>query len=518
MLCDLYVMKIDAKQELDNFNSVNQITQFMDAIIIPNGVNIDYLLDGERFFLTGNKGAGKTALLIYTALRAEKLFNAEKSFMIFKDISQEEREDYKNIAHVTKYDQDSIQPYYDYEFVWKWLIHKNIAEAINNSEKEIFINDKNLIIYLNAINAVKTSQCNGKIPFIGKDGYIELNIAAPPYASIKGRINFDFKKNTSNQIKFSTHITELNKLFQNLSAGDSQLYVIIDELNLSIKNIVEFERDVTMIRDLIITIENFNMQSRKSHDNLRIISGIRNEVINSIQSLGKEVNKAIESYGIPIDWTIHDQDKSYHPLIKVLVNYLRVTDMLLNDKKNRTDKEVYQKWVSDKMFGRLSEEIILSNTLYRPRHVVRLLNLAKLTCPYHSHITEETIRKTRKEYSKQCWIEVVEELSVIYDADQITAIKNLFAGSKSRTTRRELYAKASETWSSNSHLISLLKGFDDLLRVLYKTGIIGNCRYAERMYYRWYFRGDETLLLDQDIIVHRLFWPVFTIVSRNRVF
>lgn len=34
---------------------------------------IDSLLDGERYYLTGEKGAGKTAMLIYTALKAEQL-------------------------------------------------------------------------------------------------------------------------------------------------------------------------------------------------------------------------------------------------------------------------------------------------------------------------------------------------------------------------------------------------------------------------------------------------------------
>lgn len=518
MLENLYVMKIDAKQELDCINSSEDIVRFKKSIIIPSGINIDYLLNGERYFLTGDKGAGKTALLIYTALKAEELFNAERSFMIFKEISQEERDDYKRMAHVTIYEQETIEPFYDYENVWKWLIHKNISEAILNTQKEVFIFDHNLELYIDAINAVKTRPGNNKLPILAKDGYIEVDINILTAVSLKGKINFDIKTDNKNQIRFSTHINEIDRLFMNLSAADSQLYIIVDELNLSIKNTVEYERDITMIRDLVIVIESLNMLSKNSHDNLRIISGIRNEVINSIQSKGKEINKIIESYGIPIDWTIYEEDKFDHPLIKVLINYLRISDYLLGDNWPRSDKQVFKKWVDDFMFSKPSEEIILSNTLYRPRHVVRLLNLAKLYCPKHEKITEITIKNTRKDYSKQCWNEAVEELSVIYNDNQIAAIKNLFAGSNSTTNKDELLKKAKETWEQDHQLVSMIKGFDDLLRILYTIGIIGNHKLAEKDYFRWYCRGDESLLLNQDILVHRIFWPVLSIVSRNQIF
>lgn len=518
MLKNLYVMKIDAKQELDNINSQEDMERFKKSIIVPNGVNLDYLLNGERYFLTGDKGSGKTALLIYTALKAEEYFNAERSFMIFKEISQEERDEYKKIAHVTIYDQESIMPYYDYENVWKWLIHKNIVEAILDSNKEIFISNENLAKYIYSVKVVETSTPSSKLPIFAKDGYIQAEINIPGFLSIASKVNFDFKNGNKKQIKFSSHINELNSLFSKLDAADSQLYIIVDELNLSMKNIIEFERDVMMIRDLIIVMEFMNALSKNSHDNVRIIGGIRNEVINSVQAKGKEINKSIESYGIPIDWTIYEEDKLEHPLLKILVNYLRITDLCQGDRKERTNRQVYYKWVDEKMFGKDSEEIILQNTLYRPRHVVRMLNLAKMLCPDDEKISELTFKKTRKEYSKECWNEAVEELSVVYNSYQINAIKNLFAGSKSVLSKEIIYKKACDLWGNDPQMVSVVKGFDDFLRSLYTVGIIGNRCCAETNYFRWYCRGDETLLLNQEILVNRIFWPVLSIINRERIF
>ena len=45
MLKDLYVMKIDAKQELDNIISEEDIKRFLDLIFIPEGININLMLD-----------------------------------------------------------------------------------------------------------------------------------------------------------------------------------------------------------------------------------------------------------------------------------------------------------------------------------------------------------------------------------------------------------------------------------------------------------------------------------------
>lgn len=284
MLRDLYVMKVDAKQELDNMNDLKDITRFKQLILIPDGISIDSLLDGDRYYLTGEKGAGKTALLIYTALKAEELFNAERSFIIFKELTQEEREDYSGLAHVTNYNQKEISPILDYEYVWWWVFHNTIVDTIQNSAKEIFVYNEDLMTYIAAVNAIKTNPRGSgrKMPVITKDGYAEASITVPVKGvsiNLSGKINFEANPDNSKKIRFSTHINELNRLFSALKSGESQLYVVVDEMNLSKKNIEEYERDIIMIRDLIIAIERFNAISKNSHDNVRIIGSVRNEVL-----------------------------------------------------------------------------------------------------------------------------------------------------------------------------------------------------------------------------------------------
>lgn len=517
MLKNLYVMKIDAKQELDNMNGAKEIERFKNLIIVPDGLSIDSLLDGERYYLYGEKGAGKTAMLIYTALKAEELFNAERSFIIFKEFSQEEREDYTGLAHVTQYNQGEIVQCLDYEYVWWWVFHNNIAETLLSSTKEIFIQDEAYYTYLAAVKSIASNPRGDKrkMPIINKDGYVEASIKVPiggVEINLAGKVNFEANEK-KDKIRFSTHINELNRLFMNLEAGDSQLYIVVDEMNLSTKNTEEFERDVLMIRDLIIAIERFNAISKNSHSNVRVIGSIRNEVINSVKTRGKEINKAVESYGIPIDWTRYSEDNLCHPLIKLLINYFRISDELHGVKPCLTDMEEYKRWVDDKIFNVPSEEIIRNFTLYRPRHVVRFLNLSKLVCGSERKISTNSFNTIKRQYSRDCWSEITEELSLSYTPNELELIKEWLTGMPWQTTYAIMYEKAIKQWAGSHE--NLLARFDELMRDLYKSGIIGNYRrsnYPNPPTHRWYFRGDETLLKNQDIQIHRIFSTVLSTV------
>lgn len=513
-------MKIDAKQELDNMNGAKEIDRFKRLIMVPDGLNVDSLLDGERYYLTGEKGAGKTAMLIYTALKAEELFDAERCFIIFKEFSQEEREDYSGLAHVTHYDQGKIESCVDYEFVWWWVFHNTITETILSSQKEIFISNESLQTYLAAVKSVASNPRGDsrRMPVITKDGYVEASVTVPIKGveiSLAGKVNFEKNPADKQKIRFSTHINELNRLFMNLEAADSQLYVVVDEMNLSMKNTEEFERDVIMIRDLIIAIERFNAFSKNSHGNVRIIGSIRNEVINSVKVKGKEINKAVESYGIPIDWTQYTDQSLDHPLIKLLTNYFRISDELNNKAPAKTNAAEFDRWVDYEIYRVPSEEIIRNFTLYKPRHVVRLLNLSKLLCGNSKKISTSTFNTIKRRYSLECWNEVIEELALSYTSRELELIKEWLTGMPWLTSFHAMQEKAEKMWANNRYCKNLLDHFDDLMRDLYKAGVIGNYLkpYGKLPKHRWYFRGDETLLKSQDIQIHRIFSTVLSTVS-----
>lgn len=511
MLKDILDIKIDAKQILDNLVGKNAIQKFKDVVFIPDKRVIDFLLKGEKFFLVGTKGAGKTALLIYTALKADELTSAERSFIIFKELRQEEREDYRKLAHITTYDQNEILPYYDYELVWNWLFHVEIYNAITSSDKIIFERDENLANYLEAIETIvqKNVEGNKRLPIVAQDGFIEISVDLPNFPiTMSGRVNFIFETKRKGKIRFSTYIERLNELYSNLQEGQSKLYIIVDELNLSTKNEEEFERDICMIRDIIVSIEKFNIMTKATHDWVRIIGGIRTEVVNSVRMRGKEINKSIESYGIVVDWTRYSMEGIKHPLIRLLVNYLRVSE---SERKvvGSEDQDIFNRWVRKTIDGVASEQYIKEFTLYRPRDIARLLKLFREYCPEEEKISMHAFSQIKKQYSTDCWNEAMEELSIRYTSDELECIEMWLMGFSSIFTYGELKNRAIDQVKNNLNCSSLIDRFDVVLQDLYQVGILGNIVSLPEgknvTYQRWNFRGDDKLLSTMNIQIHKIF-------------
>ena len=59
MIKDIYAGKPDAKDEI----IFNGIEDFLKTLIVPSSFNIEGVANGDKFFITGLNGTGKTALI-----------------------------------------------------------------------------------------------------------------------------------------------------------------------------------------------------------------------------------------------------------------------------------------------------------------------------------------------------------------------------------------------------------------------------------------------------------------------
>lgn len=81
-LKDLYLGGIDAKYELIT-NSLDERERFEKSYLIPGNVSIRFF-KRKKFYVTGLKGSGKTALMRYIGIQAEKEYCAHCKFVLFK--------------------------------------------------------------------------------------------------------------------------------------------------------------------------------------------------------------------------------------------------------------------------------------------------------------------------------------------------------------------------------------------------------------------------------------------------
>ncbi|MED3844431.1 hypothetical protein, partial [Geobacillus stearothermophilus] len=202
---DLYLGNIDAKHELLS-NSEDERMRFSNSFFMPENINLDDYLNGQKYFVTGLKGTGKTALLRYIAIKAESELNAQTSFILFKsDIKEQDRKDFSKAANtvIANNNSDNIDSIdnIDYEDVWRWFLHRHIVEVIENRNILVFKDDRNWKKYATCVKAPKLGDEDSGIKKIIpklKRGNVEVNAGLD---GVSGTLGLEFDWEDSNQTR-----------------------------------------------------------------------------------------------------------------------------------------------------------------------------------------------------------------------------------------------------------------------------------------------------------------------------
>lgn len=120
---DIYAGKPDAKDEI-NFEGVEE---FLEALVIPRNFDIDALLYGNKFFITGYKGVGKTALLFYLERELRNKDEATcTSFVFFKeeftDLRKSQLDKFsKRLLSSVYIENQTLVNNSEFEYIWRWI-------------------------------------------------------------------------------------------------------------------------------------------------------------------------------------------------------------------------------------------------------------------------------------------------------------------------------------------------------------------------------------------------------------
>jgi len=292
-LKDLYLGNIDAKNELIN-NSQEEIKRFEESFLIPENIVLDDFLNLKRYFIVGLKGTGKTALLRYLALKANEKEDTYSTFILFKSgFTEEDRKDFARVANGIIIDSKDIPDERDFEEIWLWFFHRHIVRTIVSQNLKIFKKDKAWKKYVACVLAPTVNEkdfgINKYFPKL-KRGTVEIGIGFLK-ASTKLGLDFEFQDISKTKAKFNYIVRKANELFNELSPDNGKLYIMLDELELSLTTTKLYRRDAEIIRDLIIAMEKLNTISKKNGFNISAIGAVRSEVLTAVTSLGKEINK-----------------------------------------------------------------------------------------------------------------------------------------------------------------------------------------------------------------------------------
>lgn len=83
-----------------------------------------------------------------------------------------------------------------------------------------------------------------------------------------------------------------------------------------------------------------------------------------------------------------------------------------------------KKWFAEKVDSNDVIPYILDNSWHKPRDVVQFLQAASNSHPNSTKYDQSVFSQLLKEYSKESWKEIFEELNILYTPEQIELIRD----------------------------------------------------------------------------------------------
>lgn len=511
---ELYVGKPDAKDEV-NFEGSER---FIKTFVVAEHFNLDLLINGNNCFITGFKGTGKTALLFYLEdkIKAEDK-QACTSYIFFKeDFTDARREELttmsKRVLSSISVEQGALIGTTEFEYIWRWILFKQIVNDNESYSRNLFLDDDKWNKFEKLVSRIKEPVNKRKFSIPNK---IRL---AVPYkdnscmTEVSPEIEVDFQNmNSENYVKFVKIVDEAEIALAKTTRTDIPYYIFVDELEAYYGKIQIFERDLSMIRDLIFTVKRVNSLFAKSEmRHTKIICSVRSEIINAITRfvVSKEVNKVISGFSVPLTWNYANNNSYAHPIIQIILKRIAVCE---NDDNNNL-LETYRRWFPEKIHDMEPASYILNNSWYKPRDMIRFLTCAQ-NCMFNDSkaFNANVIDSFNKMYSEDSLEEIREELRALYTSEDIEHIVSCFTGFRTVFSIPDLQMRINKYYKNTILDTSIVQVLNDL----YRLGFIGNYL-PESKTYHWQHRGDSALIMSDEwrICIHCALYAALALGSR----
>lgn len=491
---DIYSGKPDARDEATLDNDC-----FLKSYVMPPNFDLNGLLYGDKCLITGYKGTGKTALLLFLSNEFKKIDEiTQTSFILFKsDFDNRKRDEWAKTMTV---DREGFLSQPDFSAMWRWHLFLQIVEDNEAYNGQLFIEDEawqnfsSLVLSLVPKGQKKRSHFGGgKIVF----GLPLLGGIINPQMEITLE-NCEFSS-----MSFYDLIDEMTSAFLALTRTETPYYIFLDELEAFYGDMEIFHRDLRLIRDLILEAKAMNMLFYQAEmPKTKIVCAVRSEIVNSINRFieSKEVNKVVDGFDCPIIWDYNTTVSFKHPIMEILLKRIELTEAQ-HGVVSENAESLQRRWFPELVNGSDPVSYILNHNWSKPRDIVRLISAAQDSLHFEAtSFTQAVLESSLPKYSRNSLAELREELRALYSAQDIDDIFNCFTGFVDTFSLEQLREQVATYFP---HTVLSTRTLD-VLSDLYRLGIIGNVNPVLHRY-RWQYRGDERIILTGDwlITIHR---------------
>lgn len=271
----------------DAFNELTELgpDYFLDSFVVNEKYRLQDFLSGKKYYICGKKGTGKTAFLRYIECKLRR--NPENLVIPIRfksEFDETDKGQLMSMAATTKNEDETTQEeayrtsdilsQKSYVLMWKTFLINQIFFNLKKGEYTVFEEDKNYELIANLLSALygDTSSHSMIMPKL-KKGSIEVNasIASAIGAKVQFEIDFDSKTKKASYLKLAKKIIQL---FESLTFVKTNVHLLVDELELSVRNKDLHQKDIALVRDLILAIDDINKLCKQKCFQIYVIASI----------------------------------------------------------------------------------------------------------------------------------------------------------------------------------------------------------------------------------------------------
>ena len=507
---DIKFGKTDASNELMEFGDDYYLSSFLEY----ERYRIEDFFEGRKYFILGRKGTGKTALLKYMECKLrDKSENLVIPIRFKSDFDEVDRSNIKRTSFLAQEEviENNNEKLKSYVSPWQVYLIYQIFKHNNskNAEYSVFYNNKEYtLIWKLLLMIYGENGGNNIVPKISK-GLINISVGTQ---GIDANLAAEIELN-NNKINYVLTAKKIIDMYQSLSFSRTPVYILIDELELSVKSKKQREADIELVRDLIIAIDRMNRISKDKLYDVHFYASVRTDVVDSVLSSGYEINKCIEDYGVTIEWYQRGGNYVDSPLLKLLEKKINASEKEKNLKTESND--VWETYFENKIQGMEIRKFLLNFSWYRPRDVIMMMTFAQEYCDKETErFNQRVFDRAIQQYSNKMWNEVSEEISLKYTQEDMKAIKKILTGIQVPFGFSDINSRMKELAGHYDCVEKFSNKYKmtDVLEMLFDWGIVGNS--GERMVFS--FLGYKEMDITKPMIIHTPLRNFFEVVSKKQ--
>lgn len=479
--------------------SPEQKTRFVDSFVIPKSFKIDDFFLGDKFFIYGPKGSGKTALLQYIKLKAEKEKNATTGFYYFQSaFSEEELKLFLQKKRTNEVVVDDTVPVSVDEgrIFWRIFILMQVAKFLNQAG----VTEGPVSEFIRLIEAAKLISKGhnivSKYPALQK---FSVTLSRDP------KINFEGTFENATPADLNTYIELAENSLDQVYIRQCPLFLFIDEMETYVKGDSSDELRLSAIASLVRAVRDFNERYRDS--DIRVIAAIRDAVVNEVSVVQGEVYRIIRDNGVELDWSSAIDSLDFHPLEKMALNRIATQDPDLSPYTIPIPKEILRHSREKYFSEQFSLRLCLNLTWFRPRDMALLLEEARKIDAEQKHFQFNTLKyRILKPLGKRMWQDALSGLAIKYKPVEMNGIDRILRGGPAIYSRDQFLLRLDELSEQYDDVAFLSDNkWMEVIEDLYKVGVLYVVS-TENNHKNFSFRGDPmpSISAQFDVGIHQI--------------